>query len=443
MPKQANATKSAVRNQPGKNTGDGGQSAGLAAKLDRLLSRIPKGSFATVGGRVGGPIGAALGKGLSSITGYGDYVVSSNSLMGKTVVGEMADQVPIFRNQGADTRVKHCEFVRDLVVPSSGTGYSVTSLPIDPVSSDTFPWLSKVARKYQRYKVKGMVIGYRSTSTDYNNSGVVAIVVNYDPAENAYASMEGLLNSKFAVSTKPSNSMLAPVECDPGRSPMDGYYVKHVTSDDVTDATLRQTRMGTINIATQGLTLPAGSTIGQIYVSYDIELMYPYMTTVPSVQASGCIGPTVYGTQSAIDSFCQDNGFGDLVGYGNLTVPTRQIALVSVGAPTAATGSWFRLIFPPGKYKVTVLDSSWHRTSAGDYLTGGTMRASYGGSSVVTTRAGDTSNLVDCSAMVGTIITVTDGDEADRSYTPVQMMGRTLSGNSTYANLAIIIENID
>jgi hypothetical protein len=274
---------------------------GLAAKLDRLLSRIPKGTFATVGGLLG-PKGAAAGHALSTITGYGDYTVTKNSLMNQTVVGEMADQVPVFKNQGADTRVKHCEFVMDLKVPSTGPTYSVTALPIDPTDTNTFPWLASVAKKYQKYKVKGMVIGYRSTSTDYNNSGVVAIAVNYDPAERAYASMDTILNTKFAVSTKPSNSMLAPVECDPARSPQDGYYMKHTTSYDVTDATIRQTQMGTINVATQGLSLPAGTTIGQLYVSYDIEMLYPYMSESAASTTSGVLGVVNFAGQSGLDS---------------------------------------------------------------------------------------------------------------------------------------------
>merc|ERR1712127_411581 len=235
--------------------------------------------------------GAMVGRGVSAITGYGDYTVKANSSSNSTMIGEMADQVPVFKQQGADIRVRHCEFVTDLVVPANKSAFTSNTFDIDPTSTETFPWLASVTSKYQKFKVKGMVIGYRSTSTDYNNSGVVAIAVNYDPAETAYASMTDLLNSKFAVSTKPSNSMLAPVECDPSRSPTDGYYVKHVTSTDVTDASIRQTVMGKINIATSGLTLDPGATIGQVYVSYDIEFLYPYMhVQVPPTPPAPIIG---------------------------------------------------------------------------------------------------------------------------------------------------------
>jgi hypothetical protein len=410
---------------------------GLAAKLDRLLSRIPKGTFATVGGLLG-PKGAAAGHALSTITGYGDYTVTKNSLMNQTVVGEMADQVPVFKNQGADTRVKHCEFVMDLKVPSTGPTYSVTALPIDPTDINTFPWLASVAKKYQKYKVKGMVIGYRSTSTDYNNSGVVAIAVNYDPAERAYASMDTILNTKFAVSTKPSNSMLAPVECDPARSPQDGYYMKHTTSYDVTDATIRQTRMGTINVATQGLSLPAGTTIGPLYVSYDIEMLYPYMSEAAVSTTSGISGVVNFSSQAGLDGSLAQ-AYGDLVGYGNMS--GAQIGMKWLTTPTSSGSPWYQLVFPPGRYRLATLDSNW--ATSGASVNGGASAGPLShGSAVTITQVGVESMVGYTASSYGYEFTVADGLETDRVVTPALAANRTQTGSVTYIVVGITIEKI-
>lgn len=406
--------------------------AGIASKLDRLLSRIPKGTFATVGGLLG-PKGAAAGQALSTITGYGDYTVARNSLMSQTVIGEMADQVPVFRNQGADTRVKHCEFVTDLV--SNGSAFDITTLPIDPTDDGTFPWLSSVAKKYQKYKVKGMVIGYRSTSTDYNNSGVVAIAVNYDPAERAFSTMEGILNSKFAVSTKPSVSMLAPVECDPGRSPADGYYMKHATSNDVTDATIRQTRMGTINVATQGLSLAAGTTIGQIYVSYDIELLYPYMS-VGVDEPSGHIGIVNYATQNALDSDLRARAYGDLVGYGDMTA--GKIGVKLNGAPTGVDG-WYSLVLPPGTYELSTADFGWYSGTQGVY---GGVASPWIFGEAIDVNSGTIRFAGDTAASEGYVLTVGAGSEAARTVTPYQAAERTIVGGTTYIGLGLSLRRI-
>lgn len=409
---------------------------GLAAKLDRLLSRIPKGTFASVGGLLG-PKGAAAGHALSTITGYGDYAVTKNTLMNQTVIGEMADQVPVFKHQGADTRVKHCEFVMDLKVPSSGADFHVVTLPIDPTDSTTFPWLASVAKKYQKYKVKGMVIGYRSTSTDYNNSGVVAISVNYDPAERAYATMEAILNTKFAVSTKPSTSMLAPVECDPGRSPSDGYYMKHTTSTDITDATLRQTRMGMINVATQGLSLAPGTSIGQLYVSYDIEMLYPYMSDEATGTMSGIQGYVNYSSQAGIDASLATLGFGDLVGNG-VRAPD-QIGVAYTGLPTGSL-PWYFLVFPPGTYRINTMDTGW--TGPGGGISGGTVVDTWGHGSAVSVTNGTDSIVGDLTQSTGYIISVAPGTDTERSVFPNQMVNRTLSGSSTYVGLGLAIQKM-
>lgn len=433
--------------QKGQGAATGGKKAagmnGMVAKMDQLLSRIPRGTFATVGGALGGPTGAMIGKGISTITGYGDYNVKQNTLLRGTTVGEMADQVPVFRNFGADTKVKHCEFVHDLVAPDAPGAFTNMTFQLDPTNSTTFPWLSSVARKYQRYKVKGMVIGYRSTSTDYNNSGVVAISVNYDPAEVPYESMEGLLNTKFAVSTKPSISMLAPVECDPARSPMDGYYIKHNTSFDVNDATIRQTVLGTVNIATSGLTLPPGSTLGQIYISYDIELLYPYMhkyqIPVPLTTLSGVSGVINYANQAGVDTSLATLGYGDLVGYGNMS--GDQIGFRWLKTPTTGGSAWYDLVFPPGTYRLATLDASWK--SSGSSVTGGaSVGALSYGSSVTITQMGVDAMFGDAGSSYGYMFTVVSGPEADRTVTPNQVVNRTQSGSSTYIANAIAIVKI-
>ena len=58
----------------------GGAADSLSAKIDRVLARIPKGSFAAAGGALGGPVGAAAGATLAKISGYGDYVVTHNTI---------------------------------------------------------------------------------------------------------------------------------------------------------------------------------------------------------------------------------------------------------------------------------------------------------------------------------------------------------------------------
>lgn len=404
-----------------------GDTNSLAKKMDQLMSRIPRGTFASVGGALGGPAGAMVGRGVSAITGYGDYTVKANSLSNSTMIGEMADQVPVFKQQGADIRVRHCEFVTDLVVPADKSAFNSNTFDIDPTSTGTFPWLASVASKYQKFKVKGMVIGYRSTSTDYNNSGVVAIAVNYDPAETAYASMTDLLNSKFAVSTKPSNSMLAPVECDPSRSPTDGYYVKHVTSTDVSEASIRQTVMGKINIATSGLTLDPGATIGQVYVSYDIEFLYPYMhvATVPppppvTANRFGSIAASLpIASQAAMSPKVIQYGQGNIAGW-TATPAAEDVLLKWIGNP-GQVSSWLEIVMPEGRYEVTTLDSGLYTAGNGTFLQGTPRIASFGPAVTAVSNLEGTDGMVSYGKYT---LVVGPGNETERTWSPYVQYSR-------------------
>jgi len=449
--RRANGSRKAAKQSAGTAKQNQQNGGAMIKKIDQLLSRIPRGTFATVGGVLGGPKGAMIGKGISTLTGYGDYNVRTNSLMNHTVIGEMADQVPMFKQQGADTRLKHCEYVCDVVVPDNQYDYNVQTFDIDPTNAGTFPWLASVAQKYQRYKVKGMVIGFRSTSTDYQNSGVVAIAVNYDSAEQSYESMEGLLNTKFAVSTKPSTSMLAPVECDPSRSPLDGYYVKHVTSLDDNDATRRQTIMGTINVATSGLTLTPGTSLGQLYISYDIEFLYPYLHRKQLgelVTGGGALGIVNYGSAATFNSDFNNKAYGVVKAYGTGADPTRVLAVYKA-SPTATVlpsnaPFWLGFVMPVGKWVLQYSEGPWLGPGGSGNLSAGTLPVHNGsyGSAITLSEPAIEHHAAACSSSQYTIVVV-PGTEESRTIFPAGQVGRVLTATNGYINIGCWALKID
>jgi hypothetical protein len=247
--------------------------------MDKLLKMIPRGTFASVGGALGGAPGRLVGDAISKISGYGSYTVNHNTLQKSTLYND--EGVPSFSSIGHGNRIRHREFITDVIAPPVPNEYDVRGLRISPENSSLFPWFSKLASRYQKYKVHGMVFYYRSTSTDYQNSGTVAIAVNYNATEGVYTNSESMLNAMFAVSSKPSLSFAAPVECDPSTSPDGGYYVRHPSNiTGVTD--LRLSTVGVLNLATYGLSVDPGTVLGQLWCTYDIELLYPYVNPMTS-----------------------------------------------------------------------------------------------------------------------------------------------------------------
>jgi len=255
---------------------------GMAQKLDKALSSIPKGTFAKKVAQMGakyGPLGAlagrGLGAGLAAVTGYGNYSVRSNSL-GK--MSTSVDMIPQFVKNDHSIRVTHREFVKDLVVPNSPGTFSLESFLINPANAVLFPWLATMARQYSQYKIHGMVFAYKTMSSDITAGGALGTVImatNYNSIDRAFVNKIEMENSEFAVSTKPSMSLIHAIECDPKYSGLDVLYVRDPSYETLDTNDRRFYDYGRFQLATTGLPGNTGTTMGELWVSYDIEFMKP------------------------------------------------------------------------------------------------------------------------------------------------------------------------
>lgn len=248
----------------------------------QVMKGLPKGSLSTMGGLLGsllGPKGSMLGgmagAGISRITGMGDYEVKSNTIA--TQGGSLGGEVPHFGKEDNSTRVRHREFVKDIVVPSNPTTFVNQSFVINPSNVALFPWLARFAENYQQYRVHGMVLYFKTTTSDYSASGAlgkIAMATNYNVRDSDYANMVELENAEFSVSGKPSLSRVHPIECAPNNGVPLVRYVRD-TQYDATGGDERLYDVGKFQFATQGLPGTVGTTLGELWVSYDIEFYKP------------------------------------------------------------------------------------------------------------------------------------------------------------------------
>jgi len=255
---------------------------GMAQSLDRVLSKIPKGTFAKRGAQMGakyGPLGAlagrGLGAGLAAVTGYGNYTVRANSL---SKVSTSVDMIPQFVKNDHSIRVAHREFIKDLTVPNDPASFNLQAYLINPANAVLFPWLSTLARQYSQYKIHGMVFAYKTMSSDITAGGALGTVImatNYNSIDRPFFNKIEMENSEFAVSTKPSMSLVHAIECDPKYSGLDVLYVRDPSYETADTNDRRFYDYGKFQLATTGLPGATGTTMGEIWVSYDIEFMKP------------------------------------------------------------------------------------------------------------------------------------------------------------------------
>lgn len=322
------------------------QRVGLLAKLDSVLRRIPRGTFANAGGALGAKYGGGLGSrvgrmagaGLSAISGYGNYNVTANSV---SRTATSMDMVPQFTKGEHSVRVRHREFIKDIVVPADGADFNLESWLINPANKDLFPWLGQMSRQYQQYRIHGMVLVFKSMSSDYAAAGplgTVMIATNYNAVDREYTSKVELENSEFAVSCKPSMNLVHAIECDPKVTGLDTLYIRDPAYETGETSDRRFYDYGKVQFATQGLPGAAGSTMGELWVTYDIELMKPIIGgvfTLGKTVLSQTDGTTAVNTSAATQRIAY---IGTAIAPAVSTVYSPLPATYTLGSATALQG---------------------------------------------------------------------------------------------------------
>jgi hypothetical protein len=286
----------------------------------------------------------------------GDYTVSENTLWSGAVRSSSPPQF-VTKAPGC-TRICKREYVGDVV--SAGGGFAMTSYQINPTNTTTFPWLSTVSQNYDSFRFRGLIFEYISLSATAVSStntalGAVILATQYNVGSPPFISKLQMDQYEYAVSTVPSQSAIHPIECKPGTDVLEVYYTYATLTGDP-----RLSTMGTFNLATVGQ--QAACNIGELWVSYDIELLKPRLNSVSNSN-------TLFGTY-----------YSALAAYSNGASITGTAAFTGSPAPVSlsyATGSYNTLSFnqstislDPSKPGSFAIEMTYYFT--GPYLIGNT-----------------------------------------------------------------------
>ncbi|QMW68718.1 capsid protein [Crucivirus-224] len=241
-----------------------------------------------IGTALGGPVGGMIGGGvghlaqslIKHITGFGDYTVEVNSLMGNRF------NPPELINQShRSVCLRHREFITDITASSA---FTINAFDINPGLSDSFPWLSGVANNFEEYMIAGMVYEYKSLSADYTTAssaalGYVAMATQYNPLLPEFTDKVHLENYEFANSAKPSENFIHPIECKKSLNPVNQLFVR--TGAVETGADQRLYDLGKFQIATAG---NSGSGIlGELWCTYEIHFFKPKLVDAEDILMAG------------------------------------------------------------------------------------------------------------------------------------------------------------
>lgn len=261
------------------------------------LGSLALGPAGPVGAAVGSTIGGGIGREIANISGFGKYTVGQNSI---STVGDIVPEgyeVPTFGSGSGGTRITHREYVKDIVVPTIPTAFDNTSYTINPGNPLLFPWLATIASQYQQYEFLGCVFTFKTLSSDITGGGALGAVVlatNYDVLEAPFSSKITMENTQYTVSAKPSQSQIHCLECDPSQRVTKLQYIRGVNSGNTVSQDARFYDMGNFQVATQGLPGLPGTVLGELWVTYDIMLHKPEVSTITTpTQSLTAIAPSV------------------------------------------------------------------------------------------------------------------------------------------------------
>lgn len=218
------------------------------------------------------------------ILGMGDYTEAdgtlatgeepeSNSLLAACTNGMQGGNIPYMHSRGNVTRISKREYIGD--VYSTTAAFSAVEFPINPGMQETFPWLAPIASQYTGYRMRGMTAEFVSEGSEYANVaglGYVGLATKYNALQAPFPDKRTFLNSQFADVAKPSKSFIQWIECKPSETLQDGLFVR--SYDVPANADVRLYDLGTLALAVGGNTA-AGSIIGELWISYDIDLYFP------------------------------------------------------------------------------------------------------------------------------------------------------------------------
>lgn len=262
-----------------------------AALAKQVVKKAIKEALVTGSGVVGGTIGGAYGglpgtylgaaagmmagSRLSRIIGSGDYESNFEEVSQNSLAKKVSSASAAF-GRTETMRMRNREFIQNVV--SDGSTFALTPVSINPGLAASMPLLANIAANFVKYKAHGIVIEYVSLVSSYTATapmGAVVLSAQYNASSPAFTNKVAMENTAHAISAKPSSNIVYGVECKNSLTPYNEYFVR--TGDTPSTSDILED-LCTVYLALAGLssaTYPAGTVIGEMWITYDIELLEP------------------------------------------------------------------------------------------------------------------------------------------------------------------------
>jgi hypothetical protein len=180
-----------------------------------------------------------------------------------------ASQVPTWSTTSRPLRIKQSERVATITANSTATFFKADGFVLNPANPATFPWLSSIAKLFDKYKFHKLRFTYvNNAPTDH--PGNVSIAVDFDTLDATPASSAAMSNLAKCKTFAPwkSESLDIPVS---RRGNNTWLYTEDAQALANANIDLKTYNLGKFYVSTEGMS--ASEVAGYLMVEYDVELL--------------------------------------------------------------------------------------------------------------------------------------------------------------------------
>lgn len=201
---------------------------------------------------------AVAPKGGSNTTNRGNDVVVSAPVARAT---RRTGTAPMIQQKQDSIVVRHRSLIKNVTGTST---FSVTGIAANPGLAAGFPWLAKLASKYDQYRFKKLIYDFRSVCST-STAGVVMLSFDYDALDAAPASKSDQAQTIPNAENNAwvNNRLVVPVD----------NLFRFTRQGTVAASDLKTYDLGNLWVSTAYGT--GSDTWGELYVEYEVELKRP------------------------------------------------------------------------------------------------------------------------------------------------------------------------
>jgi hypothetical protein len=169
--------------------------------------------------------------------------------------------------------IEEDEYIADI---SSTTSFTNTQFPLNPGQVGTFPWLSKIAANWEKYRFNKIEFYYKPEASAYATAGQTGKVIlsfDYDAADAAPTSKTMCEDTDPHVDCMPYEECFLALDTAYINDTNTGKFVRPGGVPGATD--IRLYDGGNLNVSTYGTA--SGGVCGEIRVRYSVTLEKPVL----------------------------------------------------------------------------------------------------------------------------------------------------------------------